>query len=71
MAVSNCLFKRLLQTRLDNVDVAALKGFDGFLVDVEAADLKTGFSEGDRGRQAKGGLRTAIRDSWNGMCRTR
>lgn len=52
MAVSDCLFKRLLQARLDNVDVAALKGFDGFLVDVEAADLKTGFSEGDRGRQA-------------------
>ena len=52
MAVRHCFFKRLLQARLDNVDVAALKGFDGFLIDVKAADLKTGFCEGDRGRQA-------------------
>ena len=34
------------------MDVAALQRFNGFLVHVEAADLKAGLREGDRGRQA-------------------
>ena len=52
MAVCDRLFKRFLQARLYNMDMAALKGFDRFFVDVEAADLKTGLSQRDRGRQA-------------------
>src|SRR5699024_4453041 len=51
-SVRDRLFKRLLQARLDNVDVAALECFDGFPVHVEAADLKASLREGDRGRQA-------------------
>ena len=45
-------FKRLLQAWLDDMDVTALEGFDRFFVYIKAADFKTGFREGDRGRQA-------------------
>ena len=52
MTVCNSLFKCFLQTRLYNMDMTALQGFDGLFVYVKAADLKTSLSQRDRRRQA-------------------
>ena len=45
MTVCNSLFKCFLQTRLYNMDMTALQGFDGLFVYVKAADLKTSLSQ--------------------------
>ena len=52
MTVCNSLFKCFLQTRLYNMDMTALQGFDSLFVYVKAADLKTSLSQRDRRRQA-------------------
>ena len=52
VAVRDRLLKCLLQAGLDDVDVPALQRLDGFLIDVKAADFKSGLGQRDRGRQA-------------------
>ena len=52
MPMADCRFKRLLQPRLNNMDMAALQRFYCFFIYVEAANLKTGLRQCDRGGQA-------------------